>query len=102
MDSDLDVVVLTDDPAAYLETEDWVVGAVGETGLPVRTRQWGVVTERRVRLSSGLEVEIGFAEVSWAATDPSDAGTVEVVQNGLVALFDPSNLLRDLAHAASK
>ena len=101
MDSDLDVVVLTDDPAAYVETEAWIISAIGQAGLSVKTRQWGVVTERRVRLSSGFEVEFGFAKVTWAATTPCDAGTVDVVRNGLVPLFDPANLLQDLLDAVA-
>jgi uncharacterized protein len=55
-----------------------------------------VVTERRVRLQSGLEVEFGIAPLSWAATDPLDAGTRKVVQGGFRILVDPDGRLTRL------
>jgi hypothetical protein len=45
MDSDIDVVLLTEDQVPYLEDEAWV-REVGGVGL-VWTRRWGPVTERR-------------------------------------------------------
>jgi hypothetical protein len=101
MDSDLDLVVLSDDPSQYVDKEAWVADALGGPGLVVRSKQWGSLTERRVRVSSGFEVEFGFAPLSWATTTPCEQGTVEVVRAGLTVLFDPSNLLRELARAVA-
>jgi predicted nucleotidyltransferase len=61
MSSDVDLVVLTESPELYVDDdeEEWLHD-FGNPSL-VRTQQWGVLTERRVRLSSGLKVEFGFA-----------------------------------------
>jgi predicted nucleotidyltransferase len=100
--SDVDVVVLTDRVIGYVASADWVADAVGERAAMVRTADWGVLTERRVRLSSGLEVEFGFAPCSWAAVDPVDPGTAAVVRDGCVPLFDPDGLLDRLAAAVRR
>ena len=102
MDSDLDLVVLVDDPSPYVTGIDWVLEAVGEEAPVVRTMSWGeVVTERRLRLHSGLEVEFGFASPVWAHIDPVDAGTAAVVRNGCQAVFDPGRIIERLRAAAT-
>ena len=99
MASDIDIVVLTLDPASYAATDGWVEGALGEVAPVVRTMEWGpLLTERRVRLASGLEVDIGFAPPSWAAADAVDPGTAGVVADGFRALFDPDDLLSRLVN----
>lgn len=94
MDSDVDIVVLTEDRAPYLEDEAWVSEVGG--GALVRTRRWGATTERRFRLPSGLEVELGLAHPSWANIDPVDGGTRRVVTDGMSVLYDPEGLLARL------
>ncbi|MBI9113719.1 nucleotidyltransferase domain-containing protein [Sanguibacter suaedae] len=94
-DSDVDVVVLTDDVPAFVEGDGWVVPALGEAAPIVRTQQWGVLTERRVRLASGLEVELGFISRVWAV-EPVDAGTLRVVTDGFRVLHDPHGVLARL------
>lgn len=91
MDSDLDLVVLTVDKQQYLTDDWWVPGAVGQEGKVIRTQDWGPLTERRVVLRSGFEIEFGFAAPSWASTKPLDAGTAHVVRDGCLPLHDPSN-----------
>jgi uncharacterized protein len=88
-DSDVDVVVLTGDPAGYLDGEEWVVAATGEAAPMVRRQAWGVLHERRLRLRSGLDIEFGFVPPSWASTEPVDPGTREVVENGFHPAHDP-------------
>lgn len=100
--SDVDVVLLTDTPAHYLRRTDWVVAAVGQAGARlVRTATWGPLTERRVRLRSGLEVEVGVARPAWAAVAPVDPGTAGVVADGFRALHDPDGLLAALVAAVT-
>jgi hypothetical protein len=96
-DSDVDLVVLTESPAVYLEREEWVRELGG--ARVVRTRRWGVLTERRLAMP-GLEVDVGFVLPSWASTDPVDAGTARVVAGGLVPLYDPQGLLARLVDGA--
>ncbi len=62
----------------------------------VRTADFGAIQERRLRLPTGLVIEVGIAEPSWAATDPLDAGTGRVVRDGMVPLHDPHGLLNAL------
>jgi predicted nucleotidyltransferase len=97
MDSDVDIVLLTEDVGAYSERSAWAeeLGAVGI----VRTQTWGVLIERRLAMPSGLEVEVGIAEPSWASTAPIDQGTATVAGDGLVALHDPDGVLGELARA---
>jgi predicted nucleotidyltransferase len=97
-DSDLDLVVLTDDPAGYLERDDWVEELQPGAEL-VATRDWGTIVERRIRLPSGLEVEVGIGRPSWADTSPVDPGTRRVVRDGMQALYDPRGMLAALIDA---
>lgn len=97
MDSDLDVLVLVEEPATYVEHDNWVT-EIGAVGL-VSTRPWGAVTERRALLPSRLEVELGFAPRSWAVSEPVDAGTARVVGDGMRILHDPEGLLEAVALA---
>ena len=90
-DSDVDLVLLVDEPRAYLGA-GCPSGALEEPVVDLRTRWWGPLLERRFRLPSGLEVELGFAPPEWAAV-PVDAGTRRVVADGFVVLHDPSGLL---------
>jgi predicted nucleotidyltransferase len=90
-DSDVDLMVLTTDPARYLAREDWI-GELGAERL-VTTRSWGPVTERRLALPSDLEVEVGVAPPSWAAVDLVDAGSRRVMTDGNRILYDPAGLL---------
>jgi GrpB-like predicted nucleotidyltransferase (UPF0157 family) len=93
-DSDVDLILLSDEPTYYAEHDDWL-STFGNPPV-ARRQQWGVVAERRVRRTSGLEVEFGIAPPSWANTDPVDPGTRKVVQDGLRILADPRGLLAEL------
>jgi len=96
MDSDLDLVVLTVDKQRYLTATSWVPEAVGRQAKIVRTQGWGPLTERRVVLRSGFEIEFGFVAPSWASTDPLDEGTARVVRDGCLPLYDPSGAFQQL------
>lgn len=99
MDSDIDIVVLTNKRARYLDDDRWVAMALVEPAEIVRRQDWGPLTERRVRLSSGLEVEFGFALPSWARTDPVDPGTASVVRAGCRPLVDSGAVFERLIAA---
>jgi uncharacterized protein len=99
MDSDVDVILLTDEPAEYIESEQWAheLGAKAIT----RTQVWGVLTERRLALRGGLEVEVGVVSPSWACVAPLDEGTAQVLAGGLIPLHDPDGLLAALLRAVA-
>lgn len=96
--SDIDIVLLTNDPADYLTSTGWW-DFLGSAQL-VATKRWGELTERRIALPSGLEIEFGIVAPSWAGVDPLDLGTVRVVRDGLHIVRDPDKLLRRLVEAA--
>jgi hypothetical protein len=99
MSSDVDLVILTEDKRRYLDDESWIHVALGQAAQLVRTQEWGPLTERRVRLSSGLEVEFGFVEPSWAETHPLNPGTADVIRDGCEPLKDSSRVLECLIAA---
>jgi predicted nucleotidyltransferase len=101
-DSDLDFVVLTPQKTSYTASDGWIEDAVGQSVPVVRRAEWGVLTERRLKLPSGLEIEVGFVEPSWAATDPTNPGTAEVVgDGGLLPVYDPDGVLKRFAAATT-
>lgn len=97
MASDVDVVLVTADPGAFLAVGGWwdFLGAADV----VAGRLWGVLHERRIALPSGLEIEFGITDPSWAQVDPPDAGTQRVVRDGMSIVFDRDGLLERLVEA---
>ncbi len=92
MDSDIDLVILTNDKPVYLARDDWAPAAVAQPAELIKTREWGPLTERRISVGSRLEIEFGFAPPSWAETDPLDPGTAYVVSNGCIPILDHGEL----------
>ena len=78
-DSDIDVVLLVDSPARYVEHEDWI-GELGGVRM-LRTQVWGDITERRFALDDGTEVDCGIGTVEWAGLPD------------MRVLYDPEGLL---------
>lgn len=95
MDSDIDIVVLTDNQR-YAGLDVWT-GLLG--GEPVRLEEWGPLREVRMRCPSGLEVEMGIVPTSWADTDPVDSGTLRVISDEHRIVHDPAGLLVALSAA---
>lgn len=97
-DSDIDLVIIASDTAAYLSDTTWVdeLGRARSVAL----EDWGALTSVRVQYQQGLEVEFGVAAATWCAL-PVDAGTREVVRDGCVALVDPHGRIAALVEACS-
>ncbi|WP_424210701.1 nucleotidyltransferase domain-containing protein [Streptomyces sp. BI20] len=98
-DSDVDLLFLTADPA--VPDFSGLVAACGFSGPPLRVARWGPVVEHRFRAPGGTEVEVNLGPLSWAATDPVDAGTRRVVTDGCRILHDPDGLLAALLRACA-
>ena len=89
-DSDIDLVMLVDHPAKYLENTEWTrqFGSVERQ----RVERFGLVTSLRVWYAGGREVEYGITTRHWAAT-PLDEGTQQVIGHGMKVLFEREPLL---------
>lgn len=92
-DSDVDLVLLSPDPAAHTWIDELALGT------EIRTQAWGIITERRFATPSGLEVEIGIGPPQWANTNPVDPGTHRVITDGSRILHDPTGSLARLRTA---
>jgi predicted nucleotidyltransferase len=89
-DSDIDLVILTEQPSDHLENILWI-----ERFGPVekhQTENYGKLTSLRVWYQNGVEVEYGITTPDWAAM-PLDAGTQEVMRRGIQVLFERGQLL---------
>lgn len=99
-DSDVDLVVLVTDPASFRRETAWVREVVwGADVASWADEDYGPLWSRRIVLSSGLEVEVGFSGPSWAHTEPVDAGTYRVVRDGFRIILDPLGILTRLVVA---
>jgi len=89
-DSDIDLVILTDIPEKYLENVTWVeqFGKIEK----YQTEDYGKLISLRVWYGGSYEVEYGITTPDWAAL-PLDAGTQQVIDDGMLILFERSLLL---------
>lgn len=97
-DSDLDLVLLVEDPERLLTSTDWF-GVFGEGVHLVRAGDFGALQERRLLTADGHEIEVCLGRPGWAAVEPVDEGTAAVVRGGMRALHDPHGLLSRLLAA---
>jgi uncharacterized protein len=96
-DSDVDLVILAVHLDQLLDDDAWHERFC-DVRL-VRAERFGILVERRLRLPSGLDIEVGIAPLEWCGTDPVDTGTRRVVREGFRILYDPDGLLRNLVDA---
>lgn len=88
--SDVDLVIIADDPRQYLENTDWV----RRFGIVERQQveDYGLLTSLRVWYREGLEIEYGLTDERWAAL-PLDEGTRQVMAGGIRILFERGDML---------
>lgn len=90
MASDVDIVLVAADKERHVRGLEWA-RSVDQRPRLIRCQDWGPLTERRVRLSSGLVVELGVVTAAWLSV-PLDPGTARVLRDGCRVLHDPENL----------
>jgi uncharacterized protein len=100
IDSDIDLMFLTNSPALFRQDETWI-NEIQWTNIDAEIDDWedkdyGVVWSRHVYLNDETEIEFGFGSLSWASLEPVDAGTFRVISDGCQILYDPEYLLRKL------
>jgi len=88
--SDVDLVLIANDPNRYLENTDWVrrFGMVEKQ----QVEDYGLLTSLRVWYRDGLEIEYGLTDERWAAL-PLDEGTRQVMAGGMRVLFERGDIL---------
>ncbi len=88
--SDIDLVLVVDDPQRYLADTDWSTqfGTVAQQQI----EDYGLVTSLRVWYVGGREVEYGLTTPAWIQP-PLDEGTQRVIQDGMKILFERAALL---------
>jgi predicted nucleotidyltransferase len=89
-DSDIDLVILTDQPQKYLDDLKWTERFGSAENH--QTEDYGKLISIRAWYQNGLEVEYGITTPDWAAV-PLDAGTREVILGGMIVLFERGILL---------
>ena len=95
-DSDIDLVILTDQSQKYRKDLKWIEGF--GTVEKHQIEDYGNLTSLRVWYLDGKEVEYGITTPDWAAT-PLDSGTREVIRGGMIVLFERRDLLsRHMKH----
>ncbi|MEQ4205467.1 hypothetical protein [Actinopolymorpha sp. B9G3] len=88
MASDVDMMLITTDRPRRIQGLDWIAAFDPRAKL-IRTKDWGPwLTERRVRLRSGLQVELGVAEPEWV-----HRASARVLGDGCRVLHDPAGVL---------
>ena len=77
--SDIDLVLITRNPQAYIRSSAWVqvFGCIERK----QTEHYGKLTSLRVFYSNGPEIEFGITDKSWIAL-PLDEGTLGVIRDG--------------------
>lgn len=89
-DSDIDLVLVCQDPRSWLRDKRWV--RVLGTPREISVEDWGLVTSLRVVYTDGSEIEFGLTTLRWV-TPPIDSGTAQVIQSGIRPLHDPGGRL---------
>lgn len=91
--SDIDLVILVDDPNRYLADHLWAekFGKIEKH----QTEYYGKITSVRVYYNNGLEVEYGFTKADWINL-PIDPGTKKVISKGIKVIYDPENKLQKI------
>jgi hypothetical protein len=98
-DSDVDLVIVCNDPAELLEDASWI-GLFGKAP-EYSIEDWGLVQSIRTFYSDGTEIEFGITSLKWAAL-PVDFGTAEVVAGGASIILDKDGALTSLVDAISR
>ena len=100
LDSDVDLVILSNKPAELLIENEWL----RKFGEPVSNRHgdYGLVQSKHVLYENGLKVEYGITTLEWTNTKPVDSETRIVVTDGMRILYDPVNAFKRLQNAIDR
>jgi hypothetical protein len=104
-DSDLDLMMLTDQLGHWTGDGDWLRALLVRLGFTVTALELeahGVARSWRAWLGAAVELEVTLADIRWAQVAPVDPGTREVAGDGLRPMVDKDGLLRALQEALAR
>jgi RimJ/RimL family protein N-acetyltransferase/predicted nucleotidyltransferase len=90
-DSDVDLVFLSRDPGRYVDAEDWASELGG--AAVVASAHRGVLLEQRLRMPSGLELDVAIGPPRWVASAPAAIGVRPI--------HDPQQILAPLTETVA-
>ena len=99
-DSDIDLVLLTNEPNKYLDDYSFTknFGCIKE----IKKEFWGRVTSLRIWYREGFEVELGITTPDWITEDPLDAETLRTIKDGAKVVINRIGNLEKLITSVSK
>ena len=99
-DSDIDLVLLTNEPDKYLNDHSFAetIGGISK----IEKEFWGRVTSLRIWYKDSFEVELGITTPDWITENPLDAGTLRTITDGAKVVMDKIGDLEELIMSASK
>jgi Nucleotidyltransferase domain len=98
--SDIDLLLLSDLASDYRRRRVWLTEIkFGNAGYRLRSSDsavYGVVWSRHIHLLPAAELELTFADCSWARINPVDSGTRRVVADAFRIVLDKDGMLKRL------
>jgi uncharacterized protein len=100
--SDIDLILLVSESRTFRRNDLWPaeIHWAERHVAGWHDADYGMVWSRHIQLEPPCEIEFTFCAPSWAATDPVDAGTVNVVSQGCRVLLDKAALFEKLLAVA--
>jgi len=93
-DSDIDLILLTNEPDKYLNDQSFA-GTFGDISI-IEKEFWGKVTSLRIWYKDSFEVELGITIPAWITEEPLDAGTLRTITDGAKVIIDKIGSLEEL------
>jgi len=96
-------MLLVSEPRTFRSDQHWLteIDWAGGRVAGWHDAAYGSAWSRHVALEPRCEIEFTFCTPSWAATDPIDTGTANVVSGGCRVLVDKMQLFGNLLTAVS-
>lgn len=98
-DSDIDLILLTNEPDKYLNDQSFL-SAFGNVSK-IKKEFWGRVTSLRIWYKDSFKVELGISTPDWIYEEPLDTGTLRTITDGAKVVIDRMGNLEELIVAAS-
>lgn len=100
--SDLDLLILADNPEKYAADQHWLYPIPLPAPFRIVSywgRAYGTVWSCHALLQPTAKLELTFAAVDWASSDPIDEETRQVISDGFEVLVDKGGCLQRIVEA---